>query len=255
MKLKLFFLLLFVNFLELNAQCGIPPPLGFSDVYSVDLDNDGFATFDIGYYITNVERPNMENIYGVSSSGYNFVFYNSNNQLSNLNYTNISIDEFCTINYEYTGSGSTFNALPPCYWMVPTFGYIKLIAIPFNSDKDGDGILNVNEDSNFNLNLMDDDDDNDGIINLNDPTNTLELVNFKTKKLNIFPNPIENNIINFESNVPIISITVYDLLGKQLINKSIENSNSFKLDSLKAGMYLVSFQTKKETILEKIIVK
>lgn len=34
-----------------NAQCVTPPLAGIDYIFAVDVDNDGFAPFDIGYYI------------------------------------------------------------------------------------------------------------------------------------------------------------------------------------------------------------
>lgn len=160
-----------------HSQCTVPPPLGGNEFYMLDTDNDGFASFDIDYYINHVERPMIEQIYGVSSSGYNLVGYTDTDQLMGAVYTNIVQQQFCWIHYEYTGTGPVFPPLPPCFWQVPTLSGMILNAVPFDGDMDNDGILNAAEDLNGNLNLMDDDGDHDGVINLLDNSNSVaELV-------------------------------------------------------------------------------
>lgn len=253
MKYCLFFLSFFTPSLSMNAQCGAPPPPGANPIYSIDTDNDGYTSFDIGYYITHFERPLMEEVNGVSSAGYNFTFYNSNDQLSGLIYTNIQLEEFCTIHYEYTGTGPTFQPQPPCYWPAPTFGFVKLVAVASNQDKDGDGILNIDEDSNHNFNLMDDDDDHDGIINLDDTSN-LSISPFDKIKLDIYPNPVENGIVTFKSDTPVSSVIAYNVTGKQVMSINLD-SNSFIVRELGAGIYFFKFQSQTGNIFRKIVIR
>ena len=254
MKHYLLTLLTFLGVFELQAQCNTPPPPGYNPVYSVDLDNDGYTTFDIGYYILNEDRPAMEQIHNVSSSGYNFVFYNSLNTVSELTYTNITLEEFCSVHYEYTGTGPTFDPQPPCYWPVPTQGNIKLVAVAFDGDQDADGILNTDEDTNHNLNLMDDDDDNDGIINLEDSTFTLASNSQTIAKVNVYPNPVTNGILYIESSDTISTVAVYDVAG-QLVLLATAPSKSLRVDRLARGVYFVKCQAGKSSVVTKIVIQ
>jgi type IX secretion system substrate protein len=254
MKHILLTLSAFICTVQLNAQCGPPPPPGMSPIFSIDMDNDGYTTFDIGYFISNFDRPNMELIHNVSSSGYNFTFYNSNNQLSGLNYTNIQLNEMCSIHYEYTGSGPLFEPQPPCYWPVPTENAVRLTVVPHNGDTDSDGVLNVDEDTNHNLNLMDDDDDNDGLINLLDALVPLGSTHFEKPGLAISPNPVTSGFIDVNSDIAISSVTVYDLSGRQIFTKSMPG-NILKLDTLATGTYILKFQTKSGDILKKVVIE
>ena len=45
-----------------GAQCGTMPPPGLTPRCSVDLDNNGFAPFDIGYYVANDNRSHIFNL-------------------------------------------------------------------------------------------------------------------------------------------------------------------------------------------------
>ena len=252
-KLLLFFSLCCLA--QANAQCTTPPPPGYNNVYALDTDNDGYATFDIQYYIDYIDRPLQESIYGVSSSGYNFVFRDGNYNLAPLMYTSATtIDPaYPTITQEYTGSGPTFDPLPPCYWPIPGGSVLDLIVVPFDQDFDNDGILNVDEDTNHNGNLMDDDDDHDGIINFRDAVNNLGIATTTTLSLNTYPNPVTNGVVSFQSNALITDVTIYDVSGKQLSENKIQ-SNTIHVDTLAAGIYFLKFQSEKGPILKKIII-
>ena len=256
MERKLLVLFLFCFGLQANSQCGTPPPIGLSPVYGLDTDNDGYAVFDIQYYIDYIDRPMQESIYGVSSSGYNFVFRDGNNNLAPLMYTSVTINNFPYpyISQEYTGSGPTFDPLPPCYWPIPGSSVLSLIVVPFDQDFDNDGILNVDEDTNHNGNLMDDDDDHDGLINLRDASNTLAVSNITNVTLSIVPNPITNGILTFESSISIDTVTIYDLSGKQLY-QSQNISNSVQVNTLASGIYFCKFQSGNNTLYRKIIIR
>ena len=253
MKLKL--LLLFIVFLSLNvnAQCSLPPPPGYYPIYSIDLDNDGFAPFDIAYIIEHVHKPNMEQYYNVSSSGYNFEFYNTNHDLSALTYTNIVIDEWGSIKNVYSGSEPTFDPQPPCYWIFPDEYSVRLIPVPFDGDMDGDGITNKMEDTNNNLNLMDDDDDHDGIINLLDPV-ALGVASSGNLNFKIYPNPVTNGSITFQSTVTPKAITIYDFTGKLLVKKTI-SSNILDVSMLVSGTYLLKAEVNDISIFKKIVIR
>jgi len=253
MKTRFILILSLFFTIQNYGQCTVPPPPGYDIIFSLDPDNDGFASFDIAYYIQNFSTPLMESIYNVSASGYNTVFYNSNNQVSALQYTNLVVDEFCDINYEYSGTGPTFDPQPPCYWPVFTNLSVKLVTVPNNLDMDGDGILNVDEDTNHNLNLMDDDDDNDGIINLRDSSNTLSLNNHTNLKISVYPNPAGNGFVTFESNAIVSAVTIFDLSGKQLQEGQI-NGNVLPVNQLANGIYFFKFQSDQGAVLKKIVI-
>ncbi len=252
-KLLLFFSLLVV--VKSNAQCGgPPPPAGLSYVYALDTDNDGYATFDMDYYITHIERPLQENGHGVSSSGYDFILKNISGTLLPLLYTNTVLNESVIIEFVYTGSGPTFDPEPPCYWPVLLASTVRLIPVPHDEDMDNDGILNEDEDTNNNLNLMDDDDDQDGIINLKDASNTLTTSDVFDFTLAIYPNPIVNGILVFKSTVPVKMVTVYDVCGKELAQLK-PSSDSVNFENFASGIYFVKFQCDATRVFKKVIIR
>ncbi len=242
---------------KINSQCqGPPPPAGYINCYALDTDNDGFALFDMDYFITYVERPRLENIYGVSSSGYNVTFQTGFfGAVLPLQYTNVVANyEIKAIVFTYTGSGPTFDPQPPCYWPTLISTEIQLFVMPYNGDYDQDGILNVDEDTNNNLNLMDDDNDNDGIINLIDTVNNLSVNEIEHLALKVYPNPVTNGIITFESNVLISTVSVYDLSGKQVAEPKVQ-SNTINVGLLANGIYFVKFDAENGSLFKKIIIQ
>jgi hypothetical protein len=254
MKTKLLILFLLCVTIQANAQCGgPPPPAGLSYVYALDTDNDGYATFDMDYYIAYVERPLQESGHGVSSSGYDFIFKNMGGMLLPLQYTNTVLNESCIIEFVYTGNGPTFDPVPPCYWPVLLASSIRLIPVPYDLDMDNDGILNEDEDSNHNLNLMDDDDDHDGEINLKDAVNNMGIHDNQNIGLTIYPNPVTNGMLTFESSIAITAVTVYDLSGKQLMDIRI-SSDTVRVDALATGIYLIKFQSDNDSIFRKVAI-
>lgn len=256
MKTKLLVLFVFCFGLQASSQCsGPPPPMGLSPVYGLDYDNDGYAVFDMQYYIDYIDRPLQESIYGVSSSGYNFVFRDANYNLAPLLYTSATVvgDPYPTITQEYTGSGPTFDPFPPCYRPIIGFSIMALTVVPYNQDMDNDGILNIDEDANHNGNLMDDDDDQDGIINLKDAVNNLGTATSSAVSLTIYPNPVTNGVISFESNVLITAISIYDLSGKQLSENKM-HSNAINVSMLASGIYFLKFQSEQGAVFRKIVI-
>jgi hypothetical protein len=231
--------------------CGSIPPPGMHEIYSIDLDNDGYTTFDIGYYIDHELRPTMESTHGVDSFGYNFLVYSDNIPVS-LIYNNITLYESIIVEFEYTGSGPTFEPAPPCYYPAETGAMIVLIPVPFDGDNDGDGILNVDEDTNQNLNLMDDDDDGDGKINLIDSA-SLNTNEWAKKEVQVFPNPVINGTLHIRTSTPIESVIIYDEQGRKVIH-SAAGGEQVDVSSLAPGMYFVNIILETGTFCSKILV-
>ncbi|RLD26956.1 MAG: serine protease [Bacteroidetes bacterium] len=63
-------------------------------------------------------------------------------------------------------------------------------------------------------------------------------------ELSIYPNPIQHKLnIVFAESIENISLKLYNILGKQIINKTIyKNKPSINLESLSSGIYIVKLQ-------------
>ena len=256
MTSRILVLITFFSFFNGNSQETKKTPCapGVNPIFSIDLDNDGYTIFDINHYLEFVLKPDLESFYNVSSSGYNFTFYNSNNVISPSPYTNIVFNEECNIKIEYSGSGSVFTTPPDaCYEdAYLKFRGVQLVAVPFDGDVDNDGISNKNEDFNNNLNLMDDDDDNDGIINLLDPV-TLSDSNYNYLKGRIYPNPVTNGLLNLEFNSLVDEVVLYDFTGKTILKKQ-SVSNNISLENYPKGAYLLKLRIGDKIRVEKIFI-
>lgn len=255
MKFKFLIVFTIFSFLKLNSQISkqLPPcSPGMNIIYSIDSNNDGYCNFDINHYIQFNLRPDLESYYSTNSSGYNITFYNSNNELSESPYTNISLNEECYFKIEYSGSGNVFTHNPCSEDLYLKYRYVQLIAVSTDGDEDNDGILNKDEDSNKNFNLMDDDDDNDGIINLLDSV-TLSNVSFNDFKARIYPNPVTNGFINIESDFVVDEMTLYDYTGRIVLNEKVD-FNKINLATYPKGTYLIRLKRKNQSQWSKIVI-
>lgn len=72
---------------------------------------------------------------------------------------------------------------------------------------------------------------------------------------NIYPNPVSGNNINIQTGVSgDMLVTVYDVLGKQVIKTTISGSE-LNISSLKAGVYMVNVSQNKMSVTKKLIVQ
>ena len=93
----------------------------------------------------------------------------------------------------------------------------------------------------------------------NCPTVNVETVDFE-KFVQVFPNPVTNDLtISFPLSIASnISMTVLNVLGEKIIEKSINSENKMfeekmNLSSFKAGIYFVEIRTNQFTVIKKII--
>jgi endoglucanase len=75
------------------------------------------------------------------------------------------------------------------------------------------------------------------------------------QNLNIYPNPVQNRLF-FAHAGEFKKLTIFNILGKQLIERSIrESENSLDISALQPGIYLVNFSEKDKTVTRKFIKK
>jgi len=74
------------------------------------------------------------------------------------------------------------------------------------------------------------------------------------KKLNINPNPIQGGTVSFDKAMTGI-ISIYDLTGKTVLTKKIEEEISFDVSALKNGMYIISLEAENEIYQEKVLIE
>ena len=71
------------------------------------------------------------------------------------------------------------------------------------------------------------------------PGTVLNTNNFTISKVKLYPNPT-SNVLNIESLGTIQTISVYNVLGQEVINKALNSaSTSLDVSSLNSGIYVV----------------
>jgi hypothetical protein len=82
-----------------------------------------------------------------------------------------------------------------------------------------------------------------------------KLVNPNTTEVSIYPNPA-SSIINIQSDRQIIKLQLFDLSGKKVLEKSVNNMNEeLRVEHLRKGIYFLEITGEKESHTQKIIRK
>jgi hypothetical protein len=67
----------------------------------------------------------------------------------------------------------------------------------------------------------------------------LSIPNTKQQNISIYPNPTKD-ILNFEGfNTPSIEVSIFDILGKRVLEKSVSNGNTIDVSELANGVYTI----------------
>jgi hypothetical protein len=165
------YLLLLILLISATVSAQLPPP-GCKIYEVIDDDNDGFAAFDIHYYVETYFRSIAVIEHDYDLSGYQLLLYpseedynNDTNPITTPIYTNVdSHEQFCWLKYIYSGSGPEYPIGDLMYYSTCE----TLITIPFDGDEDLDGVNNGLEDLDNNKILLDNDTDHDGVLNFRD---------------------------------------------------------------------------------------
>ena len=73
------------------------------------------------------------------------------------------------------------------------------------------------------------------------------------KQLNVYPNPIKNNLHITSSLSEQVDIKIYTILGEILLEEKITNTTTINTESFKTGIYLVEFTSGNKKITKKLI--
>lgn len=98
-----------------------------------------------------------------------------------------------------------------------------------------------------------------GIPNFDDALNRIQQLNLehtrKEKLFAIYPNPVKDNLnISFPGTIQKASLSIYNVLGKKIIETEINpDSNKINLSTLTSDVYLVSITAENKTSTFKII--
>ncbi len=88
-------------------------------------------------------------------------------------------------------------------------------------------------------------------VNINQDVNNLNIT--------LYPNPVKNNNLNiyFSKNIDNLNISIYDIYGKEIMNKKYINIKNINIPtkSLEKGMYFINFIIEDKKYTNKIIVE
>jgi hypothetical protein len=88
---------------------------------------------------------------------------------------------------------------------------------------------------------------NQGYPILNGVTKVLFKNNVTEKNITVYPNPTTGNVsITLPENVHNAFFTLYDMQGKRLIRKEVNNQDRVEVNNLAAGIYIYHIKTNKE---------
>lgn len=84
---------------------------------------------------------------------------------------------------------------------------------------------------------------------------TLSDDEFTTTTFKVYPNPTSLGYVNIESaNNTTISVTVFDVLGKQVLNDTL-NNNRLNVSTLNSGVYIMKVTQNNASVTKKLIIK
>ncbi|GAB4165122.1 MAG: hypothetical protein Tsb0033_26800 [Winogradskyella sp.] len=268
------------------VPCCPPPPSGINSYSFCDVDNDNTETVYLDNLITYpyIGIP-MNSFCGLTNDQVVTTYYLSEDDANN------EVDPIGSV-YELQGTVEVFfrieNTVNTSFF-ISQMG-ISLITCP-DSDTDGDGIQDSNEDVNRNgsfidddtdndglKNYEDDDDDNDNVLTINedannngDPTDddldssgipdyleanvTLSNEISESNDFKIYPNPFSEIIyVNISGIVFGGKVLLFDINGKILFSKEVFSQN-LRIDTsdIKSGVYFLNIKTPSKTHSKKII--
>jgi hypothetical protein len=77
----------------------------------------------------------------------------------------------------------------------------------------------------------------------------------KNNSISLYPNPTNNGIVSFNSDLNgNKNIKIYDISGREVLNTNI-SENSFNVNGLNSGAYLVKINSENKSYTLKLIIK
>jgi hypothetical protein len=167
------------------------------------------------------------------------------------------------ISYATRGSGSGFNS-QTWSWSTDGTTFTNFAAVDdtnvtafFLVEADGPAQLNgvANAYLRITFNGATSSTGNNRVDNIKFTGSTLSNFDFGRTGVIIYPNPVISGgviTINTNNSQP-LQVTVFDVLGKQVLSRTISN-NTLNVSSLKAGVYLVQVTDNNKTTTRKLVV-
>ncbi|MEP5255743.1 MAG: T9SS type A sorting domain-containing protein [Winogradskyella arenosi] len=90
---------------------------------------------------------------------------------------------------------------------------------------------------------------------ISDITEALSVNDFNTNTFSVYPNPTTTGSVTITSvNTEVMSVQVFDILGKQVKNEVITN-NTLNVSNLKSGVYIVKITQNNASTTKKLVIK
>lgn len=86
----------------------------------------------------------------------------------------------------------------------------------------------------------------------NPSQNTLSTGSVELLDFNLYPNPVKDNLHIEINSEELVSINIYDILGKEIMSHELVNDN-INVSHLKNGVYIVKITTDKTTTIKRIV--
>ena len=128
--------------------------------------------------------------------------------------------------------------------------------VPYDGTVQTNSINNINVQGNVFVSITEDTSGGDRVA-IDDVIWTcyapLSTYTNELKNLSIYPNPVKENTIRFDTNKS-LDIKIYDILGKLVISKSVlPNSAYVDISNINKGIYLVKISSENQSITKKLI--
>ncbi|WP_304143653.1 endonuclease [Mesoflavibacter zeaxanthinifaciens] len=128
--------------------------------------------------------------------------------------------------------------------------------IPYSATPQTTTITEINVSGNTTV-VIQDNDSGSARIGLDDLSwtcySTLNVDDFETNTLKIYPNPIKGNTLNAEVKST-TNYQIYDILGKKILSGTVTTSNKkINVSSLKNGIYILKLETANGSVTKKLI--
>ncbi|MBU2929674.1 endonuclease [Winogradskyella psychrotolerans] len=81
----------------------------------------------------------------------------------------------------------------------------------------------------------------------------LSVADYRLEDINLYPNPVKNNItVDLKSDIT-TTIEIFDILGKRVFTTHINKTSDLNLQALKTGLYIVKMTQGDSTVTKKLI--
>ncbi len=166
------------------------------------------------------------------------IVFPSSNQTITFTVKNQSNNPIQGANVNFNSTNQTTNVSGIATFTGVSRGLNKSYTISMSGYTTNAGSLNVNYcDANTNITLTP--------VGINEKTNNNSTI--------IYPNPV-SNYINIKSENTIIKVTIFDIVGSEILNKNFNNNHVLiSTENIPSGVYFIQIKTNKGIINKKIV--